>query len=81
MSAFRNGADNTLTVVGLKQGGPAEIELAVAGGSAEVASWELYVTTRDLDCRKIDTLAVGDGVAKIRLPEEAIFTLVGTPKR
>ncbi|PYV10879.1 MAG: hypothetical protein DMG23_06130 [Acidobacteria bacterium] len=81
VSAFRNGADNTLTVVGLKQGGPAEIELAVAGGSAEVASWELYVTTRDLDCRKIDTLAVGDGVAKIRLPEEAIFTLVGTPKR
>ncbi len=81
VSAFRNGADYTLTVVGVKQGGPVEVELAVAGGSAEVASWELYVTTRDLDCRKIDTLAVGDGVAKIKLPEEAIFTLVGSPKR
>jgi O-glycosyl hydrolase len=81
VSAFRNGADNTLTVVGVKQGGPAEIELAVAGGGAEVASWELYVTTRELDCRKIDTLAVDDGVARIRLPEEAVFTLVGTLKK
>jgi O-glycosyl hydrolase len=80
VSAFRNGATNSLVIVGIKQGGPNRIEIALSGTGPEPPAWELYATTRNVDCLKLDTVAIRNGVAQIELPEEAIFTLVGTVK-
>jgi hypothetical protein len=80
VSAFRNGATNSLVIVGVKQGGPSRIQIALPGTEPEPPAWELYATTRNVDCLKLDTVAIRNGVAQIELPEEAIFTLVGTVK-
>ena len=45
------------------------------------ATWDLYETTRHLDCVKVDTLAIANGGAEFDLPYEGIFTLVGTIKK
>jgi hypothetical protein len=42
------------------------------------AVWHLYETTRSLDCLKVDNLIIKDGVASFDLPDEVVFTLVGT---
>jgi O-glycosyl hydrolase len=68
VSAFRGGSDS-LVVVGVKEGGPNHL--------ANPASWEVFETTRELDCQKTSTVAVRDGVAEIDLPDEVVFTLVG----
>ena len=80
VSAFHNGSTNSLILVGVKQGGPNRIHIALPQAEPAPAAWELHVTTRTVDCLKVDTVAVRDGVAQIELPEEAIFTLVGTVK-
>ena len=64
----------------MKQGGPNRIQIALSGGEPEPAAWELYATTRNVDCLKLDTVPIRNGVAQIELPEEAIFTLVGMVK-
>jgi O-glycosyl hydrolase len=79
LSAFRNGEDSQLSLVGVKQGGPGEIEIALPASDTGVGAWDLYLTTRELNCQRTDRFPVHDGVAKIKLPDEAVFTLVGTP--
>jgi hypothetical protein len=64
----------------MKQGGPSRVEIALSGAAPEPPAWELYATTRNMNCLKLDTVAIRNGVAEIALPEEAIFTLVGTVK-
>lgn len=81
LSAFHNGADERLSLVGVKQGGPGEIEIALSDNEAGVAAWELYLTTRELNCQKADTIPVRNGLAKIKLPDEAVFTLLGIPAK
>lgn len=78
VSAFRNGARNSLIIVGVKEGGPNHIQVALSDGESAVSSWEVYETTRDVDCLKVDTIAVRGGVAEMKLPDEAIFTMVGS---
>jgi O-glycosyl hydrolase len=77
VSAFRNDRTKDLVVVGVKQGGPDHIQVALPATAQLTADWELYQTTRTLDCVKTGTVPVGNGVAEIDLPDEAIFTLVG----
>jgi hypothetical protein len=80
ISAFRNGASDSLTVVGVKQGGPGHLRISLPSQGRNPTTWELYETTRHLDSAKVDTIVVRDGVAEIDLPDEAIFTLVGKIK-
>ena len=80
ISAFRNAAANSLFIVGVKQGGLSHLQIALLHASPTPAVWELYETTRNLDCLKVDNLVIKDGVASFDLPEEAIFTLVGKGK-
>ncbi len=80
ISAFRNGASDSLTVVGVKQGGPGHLRISLPSQGRNPTTWELYETTRHLDCAKVDTIVVRDGVAEIDLPDEAIFTLMGKIK-
>jgi O-glycosyl hydrolase len=77
VSAFRNGATDSLVIVGAKQGGPGRIQIALPRVSPIPAAWELYETTRNVNCLKMDTVPIREGVAEIELTDEAIFTLVG----
>jgi hypothetical protein len=76
VSAFRNGADDSIVVVGVKEGGPKRVELALPRSAADVTAWDLYLTTPLLNCVKADTLESLDGTAAFELPDEAVFTLV-----
>jgi hypothetical protein len=78
-SAFHNGTAGKLVVVGVKEGGPNRVEVALSGPA--VASWDLYMTTPSLDCVKIGSIAATDGVATLDLPDEAVFTLLGSLKK
>jgi glucuronoarabinoxylan endo-1,4-beta-xylanase len=75
VSGFRDGASGKLIVVGLKQGGPEYVQ--VDAGQSGTVNWELYVTSPELDCAKVDEVESRNGVASFSLPEEAVFTLVG----
>jgi hypothetical protein len=81
VSAFRNPSTNSLVIVGVKERGPSRIQLSVPPLETAPAAWELYETTRNVDCLKVDTVAVRNGVAEFDLPDEAIFTLVGKLSR
>ncbi len=71
VAGFRNGADGSVVLVGVKRGGPDQLSVAVSG--AQVNSWDLYQTTREINCLKTDTFAG----AEIRIPGDSVFTLVG----
>ena len=71
----------SMVIVGAKQGGPSHFSVELPQTATRPASWDLYETTRDLDCQKVRTLPVRDGVAKIELPGEVVFTLVANPAK
>jgi O-glycosyl hydrolase len=77
VSAFRNVQTNSLMLVGVKEGGPNHIHVTVPDGEPAPATWDVYETTREVDCLKVDSVLVKDGDAELDLPEAAIFTLVG----
>ncbi len=79
VSAFQDAADASITLVGVKERGPARLRVSVAGARSSPSRWDLYVTSRDLNCVKSSAVRpVPDGV-EIDLPEQAVFTLVGKP--
>jgi len=79
VTGFVDRTSNAAIVVGVKQGGSDQLEVKLTG--AEVSSWELYVTTRELNCARMEPVQVLNGTAKLTLPGEAVFTLVGTLRR
>ena len=66
-----------MILVGVKQGGPNQVEFRLNGLERAPGAWELYQTTRVLNCTRSDTIIPNNGVARIELPDEAVFTLVG----
>jgi O-glycosyl hydrolase len=72
VSAFRTADE--IVIVGVKEGGPSRLHVALTQAGAGPAAWDLYLTTRQLDCRKTASIAAD---AVIELPDEAIFTMVG----
>jgi O-glycosyl hydrolase len=81
ISAFRNASTNSIVIVGVKEKSSNRVEIVVPRMEEAPSAWELYETTRNVDCLKVDTVAVRDGVAQIDLPDEAVFTLVGLWKK
>lgn len=80
VSAFFDGSSNSIVVVGVKEGGPKRVEL-VLGAAEAFEPFDLYMTTPELNCQKVATVSSAEGVAKLDLPEEAVFTLVGSLKK
>jgi O-glycosyl hydrolase len=78
VSAFRNAPANSFVIVGAKQGGPGRVQIILPQVDPMPVAWELYETTRNVDCLKVDTTVIRGGVAQFNLPDEVIFTLVGT---
>ncbi|HUJ20972.1 MAG TPA: hypothetical protein VLX58_05580 [Bryobacteraceae bacterium] len=81
LSAFHDGSTASLIVVGVKEGGPNHLELVLPRAAGVVPSWDVYLTTRDLDCQKTGTIESTAGTAALDLPDEAVFTLVGNLKK
>jgi O-glycosyl hydrolase len=78
VSAFRHGATDSMTIVGVKMGGSSHVQLAVPDGGTGLR-WSLYETTRELNCVRTEMLSAKNGLVEFELPEEAVFTLVGEP--
>jgi hypothetical protein len=70
-----------VVVVGVKEGGPSRFLVDFPQTVTAPANWDLYETTRELDCQKVMSVPVRDGHAEIELPAEAVFTLVGKPSK
>jgi O-glycosyl hydrolase len=77
LSAFQGPSPDALVVVGVKEGGPNRFQVDLPQTGASPTSWDLYETTRELDCQRVITVPVQAGHAVIDLPTEAVFTLVG----
>jgi O-glycosyl hydrolase len=81
LSAFQGPSPDALAVVGVKEGGPNHFQVDLPQTATGPIGWELYETTRELDCAKVMTVRVRDGHAEFELPAEAVFTLVGRQGR
>ena len=81
LSAFQGPSPDALVVVGVKDGGPSHFRLQMSQTIATPASWDLYETTRELDCQRVRTLQAQGGRVEIDLPAEAVFTLAGKPSK
>ena len=81
LSAFQGPSRDALVVVGVKEGGPNQFRVDLPQTGPGPASWDLYETTRELDCQKVVTVPVRDGHAEIELPAEAVFTLMASPTK
>lgn len=77
VSAFYDGGDDSVVLVGVKAGGANRIEVVLPDSGRAPRSWDLYLTTRSIDCRKVHTISDAGPSLEIELPDEAVFTLVG----
>jgi O-glycosyl hydrolase len=81
VSAFQGPSPDSIVLVGVKEGGPNHYTIDLPRMASGPRSWDLYETTRDLDCQKVMSIPVPDEGTQLDLPAEAIFTLVGTPAK
>ena len=77
LSGFYDGSHNESVLVGVKEGGPDQLEIRFGSHGPSPARLEVYQTTRDVDCRKTGEIPVTGGIARLDMPGDAIFTLVG----
>jgi len=75
VSAFLDRTSGSAVIVGVKEGGPNDVAMDLSGAS--VPSWDLWVTTRDLNCTKLAPVPAPGGRVRMTLPDQAVFTLVG----
>jgi len=47
----------------------------------DLSNWDVYQTTKTLDCSKAGSVPVVNGTADLELPDEVIFTLTGSVGR
>jgi O-glycosyl hydrolase len=78
LSAFQGPSVDSVALVGVKEGGPNHFRIELPSTATGPASWELYETTRELDCQRVMSIPVHEGGTEIDLPAEAVFTLVGS---
>ena len=77
ISSFYDSVDGSVILVGVKQGGPEHVEVRLLGSGDSIANWELFQTTRVLNCMKSDTVKSNNNAARFDLPDDSVFTLVG----
>jgi O-glycosyl hydrolase len=78
VSAFEDPAADSLVIVGVKEGGADHVQVAIQGSSPIPDHLDLYLTSRSVNCLKQGSIPVRGGVAELDLPDEAVFTLVGS---
>jgi O-glycosyl hydrolase len=77
VSAFMSPGSDSLTVVGVKEGGGSQIEIKLPESPTTPKIFDVYITTPTLDCAKQSSVSVNNGVATLELSGDAVFTLVG----
>jgi O-glycosyl hydrolase len=80
VSAFRDTSKNLLVIIGVKQGGPKQVQIIIPDAGLAPPSWDLYQTTQTLDCSRTGSVVSANGVAQLELPDEVIFTLVSSER-
>ncbi len=78
VSAFQTPDSGSLVIVGVKQGGSNHIQILLRGPAPIADRLDLHLTSRSVNCLKQGPIQVHDGVAELDLPDEAVFTLVGS---
>jgi O-glycosyl hydrolase len=78
VSAFQDAPAGSLVIVGVKEGGADHVQLDLQGSDPAPDHFDLYLTSRTVNCLKQASLPVRNGVAELDLPNEAVFTVVGT---
>jgi O-glycosyl hydrolase len=78
ISAFQDASANSLVIVGVKEGGSNHIRIVLQGSAPVPDHLDLYLTSRSVNCLKQGSIPVRAGVAELDLPDEAVFTLVGS---
>lgn len=82
VSAFANNSSGSLILVGVKRSASAaQVQISLTGGSQIPLTWDLVQTTRSLNCSSMGTLKTENNMVQLELPDEAIFTLVGTTRK
>jgi O-glycosyl hydrolase len=81
VSAFKGPSAASLVIVGVKEGGPNHFKIELPPNATGPTTWELFETTRELDCQKVKEVFVRGGIAEFDLPGEAVFTLVGSSSK
>jgi O-glycosyl hydrolase len=77
VSSFYDADQDSVILVGVKQGGPGEVEVRVNGSDGAPEWWEVYQTTQALNCTKTDTVLAKNGAARVELADQTVFTLIG----
>jgi len=78
ISAFQDPSASSLVIVGVKEGGSNHIQIMLQGSATMPDHLDLYLTSRSVNCLKQGSVPVHNGVAEVDLPDEAVFTLVGS---
>ncbi len=81
LSAFQGPSPDALMIIGVKEGGPSRFRIDMPQTGTGPASWDLYETTRELDCQRVRTLPAQGGQVETDLPAEAVFPLAGKPSK
>lgn len=81
VSAFYDGERNESVLVGVKHGGPDQIEVRFGNGNGSPSRVAVYQTTRTLDCSRTDEVPIIAGMAHVEIQGDAIFTIVGEGNR
>jgi O-glycosyl hydrolase len=77
VSAFQDASAGSLVVVGVKEGGVNHVQLTLPGTEPAPDHFDLYLTSRTVNCLKQASVPMRNGVTELELPNEAVFTLVG----
>jgi O-glycosyl hydrolase len=75
--AFTNDATKRMTVFGIATGGKRTITLALPVKGRIPKTWDIHLTTRSLDCKRVQQVKTMNGVVRVDLPEDAVFTIDG----
>ena len=78
LSAFQNGDDGSVVVVGMQEGGPETVTVDLAGSEGE---WRVFQTTRRLNCELTGRTVIANGSAQVHLYRDSIYTLLLTREK
>lgn len=75
--AFSNTATKRMTFFGIATGGKRSISFALPARARLPKTWDVHLTTRDLDCKRVQQVRTRNGMVRVELPEDAVFTIDG----
>lgn len=75
--AFANDSTKRMTFFGIATGGKRTISVSISNKGRIPKTWDVHLTTRSLDCKRVQQVKTKNGVVRIELPDDAVFTIDG----